>query len=84
MPEEIRLVVEECVEQFGREKSLLHYQRRNLFRGIVTYLYEHATFPMLEKYILWVSLHEAVQAIMDLEMDDAREITINVDPWRGE
>ena len=47
MPGEIRLILDECVEQFGREKALVHYQRLSLFRGLVTYLYDHATFSII-------------------------------------
>ena len=80
---EIRLIVDECVDQFASQKQLLHYQRLSLFRGLVAYLYEHAQFPLLEKYILCITLHEAVQAIMDLEKNECH-VTFNVEPWRGE
>lgn len=75
--------MDECVDQFRREKALLHYQRLNLFRGLVAYLSECAVSPLLEKYILMITVHEVVQAIVDLQTD-ASMITLNVEPCRGE
>jgi hypothetical protein len=82
MPDEIRLVVDECVEQFRREGALLHYQRLNLFRGLVTFLHAYASPSMLERHILCISVHEAIQVFVNLEMEDD-EIVLHVEPCRG-
>ncbi len=67
-------------EQFKREKTLLHYQRLQLFRGLIAYLYLHATPTLLEKYILNITIHEVVQAIMDLDDKELASITLNIEP----
>lgn len=82
--EEIQFVVGECVIQFRREKTLLHYQRLNLFRALVSYMHDHASPPLPERYITNISVHIAAQAIMDLDDLDAREMQLSIEPWKGE
>jgi hypothetical protein len=84
MPEEIRLVINECWVQFRREGALLHYQRLNLFRGLVSYLHAYSSpAGMLERHILCFSVQEAMQAFVNLETD-ASDIAFFVEPCKGE
>ena len=83
--EQIKLIVEECLDQYKRENSLLHCQRVKLVRGLITYLYRFGKLP--EKYILCLSIHEVAQAIMNLQMNlltDEGKIELKVEPWKGE
>ena len=92
--EHIKLVVEECIETFGRVGTLSDKNRMNLFSGLITYISDHATNPLPEKYILCISVHGVVQAIMDLQTkpnkpEDPEDpvdtnIKIHVEPWEGE
>ena len=83
MEGEIRRIVDECVQQFDRAKFLVHCQRVSLFRALVTYMNEHAHYPLLERHVLCITVHEAVQAIMNLDKAES-EITLLVEPWKGE
>ena len=66
MAEEIELLVNDLLSV----ESLVHSQRLQLFRGLVTYLSSCLSFNMLEKEILCLSVHAFAQAVVDLEEDD--------------
>lgn len=81
---EIQFIVGQCVKQYAREKTLLHSQRNQLLRGILSYLSLYARPPLPDRYILQFTIHDAVQAMMDLESTMSGEITLSFAPWDGE
>lgn len=91
LSQEIRLVVDELVQQYENDGILLHYQRTQLFRAIVTYIFEYGNSAnpefktgIPETYIHNISVHVVAQAIVDLQTAGAEEQTMEVEPWKGQ
>lgn len=74
-PETLAQHIENLVKELSNEGSLIHSQRLQLFRGLVTYLTtcleSESLEPkrLLEKEVLCFSVHALAQAIVDLEKD---------------
>ena len=75
-------MVEENCLQFEEYKFLTNKQRLTLFRAIMTCLYSYVTPVMLEKSIINITIHAAVQAIAKLENPgpDHELIELSVEP----
>ena len=78
----LQRVVEECVEQFAMHDDLSHKQRVSLFKAVITYMFKFAEPRLAAKYIQNITVHTAMQAIMDL-LTEQPEITMEVEPFEG-
>ena len=64
--EEIKRTISESTEHAKNLQTLSHHQRRELFRAVITGLFEFVRPPMLEKTIHCLTIHVMAQAIVDM------------------
>ena len=87
--EEVKRTISEYVVQSSTMETLSHHQRREVFRAVITGLFEFTSPTMLEKTIHCITIHVMAQAIVDMtatsntDDDDERIIHMSIEPCEG-
>ena len=81
LEEEAKRVISDCENQSRIiMETLSHHQRRELFRSVITGLFEFARPPMLEKTIHCITIHVMAQAIVDVMSSNTGTVHMLVEP----